>query len=1823
MRGYLISFALGILILSGACSGDDEVSAEADAGADALVGDGGGGGDGEPDAAVDAGAEDAGSDGGWTGLARCGDGHLDYGELCDDGNDQDSDGCSSECRVEEGYRCPVVGADCEQCGNGVVESTEQCDDRNRDNGDGCDDACFIEDGGWVCPVAGQPCELCGNGIVEANEKCDEGDSQDGVGCADDCRSVQPGFSCPVAGEPCVQCGDGSVDGDEACDDGNTDSGDGCVFNCRAIEPGWKCPAGGGACTLCGDGTLQDATEQCDDGNFQSGDGCSALCEIEAGAVCLIPGVLCSVCGNGYIEFTAYRDDDFADPEQCDDGNQEDDDGCNSSCEIEDGGSLVWLCPVPGLGCGLCGDGIVQPIEACDDGVDAVSDLPVSGDGCSADCTVIEQHYICPAGGGACARCGDGVLDAELEECDDGSQCDGGTDDGADCTTDDTACLAGGGTCSTLAGDGCSRMCLIEAGAWVCPEPGLPCELCGNGVVETNEACDDGDTEGGDGCAADCRTVEENYNCYFPGFACALCGNGLVEVGEECDEGHIDAPANATEGCNDLCRIVEPWSCPMAGQPCELCGDGVIDAFESCDDGNNANDDGCDSTCQVELGFDCSGDECVAAACGDGFVAGDEECDDGNLQSGDGCSFVCDVEKGFSCEGALGCRRTECGDGILEGEEQCDDGSQCGGGSDAGSDCTADPASCELGADACVPQAGDGCSDDCTLEMGYKCPAPGLPCEPAECGDGVAEGAEQCDDGSQCDGGSDDGEDCTTDDTACVAGGGSCGPLAGDGCSDDCLLEPGYHCPVDGEPCEPTICGDGLVQGLEACDDGSQCDGGTDDGEDCTTDDTACVAGGGSCGTADGDGCAADCTVENFYRCSGEPSSCRPIIEFVSIRRFTVANVDPAALNYNPDRRSFAGHKSSSSQISIELCLDGTVINQGDTSAGSNGTVYYPDGVTTEELPIDCADATTEDLCYPEPLRPERLPTDNLGGITGSAFDPVTGHFLFLNQLGGTVTLTELPRDIDPNNLPIGFDIVDYQVVLADPVTPGELTVGEDGDLYIADDDAGGLVLVYPRRRDGELNPIWPDCATNGMDPGNNCTSFAATPDAGRGWAAPSVDPLSGIFTVPGEDMIGIFNRYEGALEYTGEDALTNTPIDSFEYFTFYDIYSILDPPLYGRSGLPGLLFLLGNQGTSYVQESKSAETAPDGGAFIVCSVNPSEDCQLFAKACQSDADCPPGTICNLDGIDTVGVPYCHAPGDARDDRYRVDRDAVSEDNPVPLAVLINDSLSESACIDPNIRIVSVCGDGVEQPYEADHPDNCTDEPDPQGTVTWDGDDTIDYDAPDDGSCGFIDTFTYTANLGGNVFDTATVRVLVACVCGDEVIDNNEQCDDGTSDDADSDDILYNGEPGELIDDMGTPEPEDDIYVRCSLSCYWNVFCGDGYIVSPEECDDGNALSGDGCSAVCTLESVCGDGFVEGVEVCDDGSHCTNGDDCTLDYAVCMGIGDESCEPRGGDGCNVNCTEPICGDGNLDLDNPAGAEQCDDGNLAVGDGCDNLCQIEAECGNGVIEPPEQCDDGGKTPGDGCSALCTLENICGNDMVEGVEVCDGDDFGSCPIIDSEQILCVNQPQGAPNICLCQNYCGDGAVGGTEECDDGTEGSDTCRGAAPATGDPCTERRCGDGITEGAEECDDGNTNPADGCTNDCKLLTVCGDGVQEGAEQCDDGNNVSGDGCSSSCKLEVTVCGDGVLDYNEQCDDGNTDSGDGCDENCMIESGQCGNGTIDPGEQCDDGNTNSGDGCDRYCESELCGNGEIDFEEECDDGNNSPGDGCGPTCRVEIE
>jgi fibro-slime domain-containing protein len=114
-------------------------------------------------------------------------------------------------------------------------------------------------------------------------------------------------------------------------------------------------------------------EQCDDGNKVDGDGCSSMCKIEIGYKCDGSPSVCThtTCGDGKKEGA----------EGCDDGNSMPFDGCSSDCQNEP------VCKGTDPCTSRCGDGIVMGSEECDDGNNT------DGDGCSSSCK-IETGFKC-------------------------------------------------------------------------------------------------------------------------------------------------------------------------------------------------------------------------------------------------------------------------------------------------------------------------------------------------------------------------------------------------------------------------------------------------------------------------------------------------------------------------------------------------------------------------------------------------------------------------------------------------------------------------------------------------------------------------------------------------------------------------------------------------------------------------------------------------------------------------------------------------------------------------------------------------------------------------------------------------------------------------------------------------------------------------------------------------------------------------------------------------------------------------------------------------------------------------------------------------------------------------------------------------------------------------------------------------------------------------------------------------------------------------------------------------------------------------------------
>ena len=293
-------------------------------------------------------------------------------------------------------------------------------------------------------------------------------------------------------------------------------------------------------------------------------------------------------------------------------------------------------------------------------------------------------------------------------------------------------------------------------------------------------------------------------------------------------------------------------------------------------------------------------------------------------------------------------------------------------------------------------------------------------------------------------------------------------------------------------------------------------------------------------------------------------------------------------------------------------------------------------------------------------------------------------------------------------------------------------------------------------------------------------------------------------------------------------------------------------------------------------------------------------------------------------------------------------------------------------------------------------------------------------------------------------------------------------------------------------------------------------CGDGTVSGYEECDDGNATSGDGCDAGCMVEP----GFT-----------CPYGEPCR---AVACGDG-------------ITDSYPV-GDGIWDY------EQCDDGNTTNGDGCSATCDPE---------PGFYCF----APGQACKAV-----VCGDGATDPYFVImegTGGSTGSAGFAGSGST--------GPYYYYAYEACDDGNTTSGDGCNATCEPESGWICDQP--GQPCRQPRCGDGNVDFVPGRDGSGGSGGFAGTSGVQDGAAGFAGAVSGSyEQCDDANVASGDGCSDACFIEsgyscpwnggpckLAVCGDGIVDYPvEDCDDGAGPS-TGCTSTCHYDFGSAGSGS----------------------------------------------------------
>jgi cysteine-rich repeat protein len=394
-------------------------------------------------------------------------------------------------------------------------------------------------------------------------------------------------------------------------------------------------------------------------------------------------------------------------------------------------NLAWQalmeCPESGNVCNAAAG-------ACTDRLCKSNTFSCSADGlslqrCNAGETAFEQAGSCSAGlcdalGGQCDKCTPKAVDC------DGTSARTCNDDGQGYTS--AACAAprgicaGAGKCVECANESqCTAAVCMTAGCNIAmgtctatpAGKGSPCTgglcdgagkcgYCGDRMVQTGEACDDGNDIATDACNA-CKS--------------AGCGDGVVQAGEDCDD------ANSVN--TDTCA-----ACKNA-----RCGDGFLQPGEQCDDGNTVNTDGCAA--------------CKSALCGDGFTQTGEQCDDGNTITTDACANCqtarcgdgqrqagvedCDDANAINTDSCTNmCKTPRCGDGFKQSGEACDDGNLINTDT-----CTNACANTRCGDG--FRQNGEECDDGNSSDTDTCTSA----CKNPFCGDGFRQSGEVCDDGN--------------------------------------------------------------------------------------------------------------------------------------------------------------------------------------------------------------------------------------------------------------------------------------------------------------------------------------------------------------------------------------------------------------------------------------------------------------------------------------------------------------------------------------------------------------------------------------------------------------------------------------------------------------------------------------------------------------------------------------------------------------------------------------------------------------------------------------------------------------------------------------------------------------------------------------------------------------------------------------------------------------------------------------------------------------------------------------------------------------------
>ncbi|MEE2904028.1 MAG: DUF4215 domain-containing protein [Myxococcota bacterium] len=379
---------------------------------------------------------------------------------------------------------------------------------------------------------------------------------------------------------------------------------------------------------------------------------------------------------------------------------------------------------------------------------------------------------------------------------------------------------------------------------------------------------------------------------------------------------------------------------------------------------------------------------------------------------------------------------------------------------------------------------------------------------------------------------------------------------------------------------------------------------------------------------------------------------------------------------------------------------------------------------------------------------------------------------------------------------------------------------------------------------------------------------------------------------------------------------------------------------------------------------------------------------------------------------------------------------------------------------------------------------------------------------------------YTANTPGSTATTqnnTTIGVyflhleIIPPECGNDIVDDGEQCDDGNFALGDGCDATCNFEILSTVTTTASvgidlPNPSDYKIVRVDIT-------------TPGQSVTATAADGMGGCTVDTFINFANSDFqVLGSDSSDGPGDCAAlhvpADEFATDlstgtyYLVTINQG----QTGGLTQLDVTVIDPACGNGIVERNQ---GETCDDQNAVSGDGCSDLCVKEP---NGYYTAP--------------SATATL--------ADSISVAGERDLFEITVTQKSRLLAsVFAPTAASASCSGEDlrlwlYAADGT---TQLGFDDDDGPGFCPLFTPA--DSFTTLEAGTYFLEVGEYLDD-DPVAAYELVIESTALEICGNGISGESysvatgttttivtETCDDGNNIAGDGCDASCQIEGSV------------------------------------------------------------------------------------------------